>query len=201
MYCVLSMWGKIMIPMYRLWLHDLYGLYGPRCLLSQKRPLTLISHSLSILQTIFCPSYHNGNNIMKIIIDTILRCVFQSSLSHWGRVTHICVGNLTIIGSDNGLSPSRRQAIIWTNAGILLIGSLGTNFSETLIGIQTFSYKKMHLKVPSAKWLPFCLGLNVLNQASLLAGLGGSTDNSATSRSPQLGKLGPASFWSCHITW
>ena len=33
-------------------------------------------------------------------------------------MTHICVGNLTIIGSDNGLSPSRRQAIIWTNAGI-----------------------------------------------------------------------------------
>ena len=40
-------------------------------------------------------------------------------LTHWARVTHICVGNLAIIGSDNGLSPSRRQAIIWTNAGIL----------------------------------------------------------------------------------
>ena len=57
---------------------------------------------------------------------------------HWGRVTHICVGKLTIIGSDNGLSPDRRQAIIWTNAGILLIGPLGTNFSEILIEIQTF---------------------------------------------------------------
>ena len=45
-------------------------------------------------------------------------------------MTHICVGNLTIIGSDNGLSPGRRQAIIWPNAGILLIGPLGTNFSE-----------------------------------------------------------------------
>ena len=42
-------------------------------------------------------------------------------LTHWGRVTHICVGKPTIIGSDNGLSPGRRQAIIWTNAGILLI--------------------------------------------------------------------------------
>ena len=49
------------------------------------------------------------------------------SLTHWGRVTHICVGKLSIIGSDNGLSPDRRQAIIWTNAGILLIGTLGTN--------------------------------------------------------------------------
>ena len=38
-------------------------------------------------------------------------------LTHWGRVTHICVGNLTTICSDNGLSPGRRQAIIWTNAG------------------------------------------------------------------------------------
>ena len=81
------------------------------------------------------------------------------SLTHWGRATHICVGKLTIIGSDNGLSPGRRQAIIWTNAGILLIGPLGTKFSEILIGIQTFSFRKMHLKISSAKWRPFCLGL------------------------------------------
>ena len=67
-----------------------------------------------------------------------------------------------IWSSDNGLSPGRRQAIIWTNAGILLIGSLGTNFSEISIGIQTFSLRKMHLKMSSAKWRPFCLGLNVL---------------------------------------
>ena len=52
-----------------------------------------------------------------------------------GPVTHICVGNLTIIGSDNGLSPGRHQAIIWTNAGILLIGPLRTNISEILIEI------------------------------------------------------------------
>ena len=56
-------------------------------------------------------------------------------LTHWGRVTHICVNELTIIGSDNGLSPCRRQAIIWTNARILLIGPLGTNLSEILIEI------------------------------------------------------------------
>ena len=83
-------------------------------------------------------------------------------LTHWGRVTHICVSKLTIIGSDNGLSPGRRQAIIWTNAGILLIGPLGTNFSEILIGTQTFPFKKMHLKMSSAKWRPYCLGLNEL---------------------------------------
>ena len=82
-------------------------------------------------------------------------------LTHWGRVTHICVGKLIIIGSDNGLSPDRRQAIIWTNAGLLLIGPLQTYFNENLIKMQQFSLKKMHVKMSSAKWRPSCLGLNV----------------------------------------
>ena len=77
-------------------------------------------------------------------------------------MTHICVSNLTIVGSDNGLSPGRRQAIIWTNAGMLLNRPLGTNFNEMLIEILTFSFMKMRLKVLSAKWRPFCLGLCVL---------------------------------------
>ena len=83
-------------------------------------------------------------------------------LTHRGRVTHICVSKLTIIGSDNGLSPDRRQTIIWTNAGILFIGPLGTKFSEILILIKIFSFKKMYLKMSSGKWRPSCLGLNVL---------------------------------------
>ena len=66
-------------------------------------------------------------------------------------MTHIRVSKLAIIGSDNGLSPGRRQAIIRTNAGILWIGHLGTNFSEILIGVQTFLFKKLHLKTSSAK--------------------------------------------------
>ena len=85
-------------------------------------------------------------------------------LTHWGRVTHICVSKLTIIGSDNALSPGRRQAIIWTNDGILLIWTLGTNFSKLSSEIHAVSFKKMHLKRSSAKWRPFCLGLNVLNE-------------------------------------
>ena len=97
-----------------------------------------------------------------------MRLGWAGVLTHCGRMTHICVDKLTIIGSDNGLSPGRRQAIIRTNAGILLIGSLVTNFSEISIGIQTFSFKKMHLKMPSAKWRPFCLGLNVLTREVLL---------------------------------
>ena len=77
-------------------------------------------------------------------------------------MTQICVSKLTIIGSDNGLSLGRCQAIIWTNAGILLIGPLVTNLGEILLKLYLFSFKKMHLKMSSGNWRPFCLGLNVL---------------------------------------
>ena len=60
-------------------------------------------------------------------------CLGLNVLTHWGRVTHICIRKLATIGSDNGLSPGRHQAIIWTNAGKLLVGPLGTNFSEISI--------------------------------------------------------------------
>ena len=50
-----------------------------------------------------------------------------TDLIHWGRMTHICVSKLTIIGSDNGLSSSWCQAIIRGNAGMLIIGPRGTN--------------------------------------------------------------------------
>ena len=70
--------------------------------------------------------------------DSVAIIISVSSLNQWGGVTHIYVNNLTIISSDNGLSPGRRQAIIWTNARILLIGPLGTKFSEILIEIHTF---------------------------------------------------------------
>ena len=99
-----------------------------------------------------------------------LRYIFDSAfliqqnsthqLTHWGRVTRICVGKLTIIGSDNGLSPERHQAIIWTNAGILLIGPLGTNLIEML--------NEMRLKMSSVKCCSFRLGLNVLTHCGLM---------------------------------
>ena len=90
-----------------------------------------------------------------------LRPVNYDALTHWGWVMHICISKLTIIGWDNGLLPGRRQAIISTNAGILLIGPLGTNFSEILIEIYIFSLKKMHLKLLSGNWRPSCLCHNV----------------------------------------
>ena len=83
-------------------------------------------------------------------------------LPHWDRVTHICISKIAIISSDNGLLPGHWQAIIWTNAGILLIRPLGTNLSEIVIEIHIFLFKKMHLKISSGNWQRFCLRLNVL---------------------------------------
>ena len=106
--------------------------------------------------------YHFNNKIPPIPRYSSISQyeIFRHYLNHWGRVTHICVGKLTIIGSDNGLSPGRCQAInqCWN----IVNWTLGTNFSEILIEIDTFSFKKMHLKMSSAKWRPFRLGLNVL---------------------------------------
>ena len=109
-----------------------------------------------MLETLFGVFNNRRNNERNFVISKYM-------LTHWGRAKHICVSNLTIICSDNGLSPGRRQAIFWTNDGILLIRRLGTNFNEISIVILTFSFKKMRLKLSSAKWWPFCLGLNVLS--------------------------------------
>ena len=111
-----------------------------------------------------CHTLFTNNQLFRRLFVKNTDEAESAFLTHWGRVTHICVGKLTNIGSDNGLSPGRRQAIIWTNAGILLIGPLGTNFSEFLIVIHTCSFNKMHLKMSSAKWRPFCPGLNVLTK-------------------------------------
>ena len=98
-----------------------------------------------------------------IFVSTPVRLLFwQTVLTRWDRVTHICVVILTITGSPNGLSPDRRQAIIWTNDGTLLIEPSGTKFSEILIKSHTFSFTKKHLKMSAAKWRPFCFGLNAL---------------------------------------
>ena len=115
-------------------------------------PLVMLSgysKMVIIFQMKFCNPFSSITKSYILIINS--QWSLSRSLTHWGRVTHICVSNLTIIGSDNGLSPGRRQAVIWTSAGILLIGPLGTNFSEILIGIETFSLKKMHLKMSSVK--------------------------------------------------
>ena len=121
------------------------------------KPLLNQCHYIYFYIFIFCMGWESNNNTpWKIIIRVLWLC-----LTHWGRVTHICVSNLNIIGSDNGLSPVRCQAIIRTNAAILLVWHLGTNFSEIWMEIDISSFKKMHFKMSSAKWRPSCLGLIV----------------------------------------
>ena len=125
--------------------------------------ITMRRKSITIADTLQQRQRFNRKLICKRNCAAAYGSYSCSMLTHWGRVMHIFVGDLAIIGSDNGLSPGRRQAIIWTDAGILLIGPSGTNFSEIWIRIQTFSLKKIHLKMSSAKWRLFCLGLNVLS--------------------------------------
>ena len=44
-----------------------------------------------------------------------------------------CNYSIRGLPSDNGLLPDWRQAVIWTNAGILLTGPIETNYSEILL--------------------------------------------------------------------
>ena len=82
--------------------------------------------------------YHGTRNILIMYTKFVSpQCRIYASM------------NQVSIGSDSGLSPFRRQAIIWTRAGLLSIGPLGTNFSEILTKIQNFSVTKMHLKISS----------------------------------------------------
>ena len=96
-------------------------------------------------------------NLKKYPISTTSKITKGKSLQTWQHTnllgcfvinslrpseTYICVGKLTITGSDNGLSPGCCQAIIWTNAGILSIGPFGINFRELLIKIYTFHSRK-----------------------------------------------------------
>ena len=119
-------------------------------LISPKTKMAGISKSISLNKT-----WEIDENIQWVL--------FPMALTHWGWVTNICVSKLGHhwFRYNNGLSSDRPQAIIRTNAGIMLIEPLRTNFSELFIQILTFSFNKIHLKVSSVKWPPFCLSLNV----------------------------------------
>ena len=145
--------------------NQLYKLYSTFYSLTQRHTTTCKQVVLTLNMVNCFKDYrrhiHHLNHILHLASFRSLK------LTHWGRVTHICVNKLTITGSDNGLSPDWRQAIIWTDAGILSIGPLGTKLSEILIAIHIFSFKKMHLKMSSGKCRPCCLGLNVLTPKQL----------------------------------
>ena len=118
--------------------------------------LTTPSHYLNqcwfIIEGVLWHFTRNAHELIRNMCSKI------TLLTHWDRVTHICVGKLTIIGSDNGMSPGRRQAIIRTNAGILLIRTLRTNFQWNLQRNSYIFIQENALKMSSAKWRQFCLG-------------------------------------------
>ena len=120
-----------------IWLTCCYC-HCPRIIFS-----SLLSLSLSILS-----SFNLIRNVLEGHKDTY-KCFWfclMNNLQLNEAASHIYASvNQTIIGLDNGLSPDCRQAIIWTTTGTLSIGPLGINFSEILMEIQTFSFKKMHL--------------------------------------------------------
>ena len=128
----------------------------------------------------------------------------MDSLTHWGRVTLIYISKLTTIGSDNGLAPDWRQAINWTNDGILLIGPLGTNFSQISIKIHTSSFKKIHLNMLFGKLQPFCLSLNVLTPLVLKWEPSERTGSISWLMMPWLLRLPWQQqpwYWICRISW
>ena len=88
-------------------------------------------------------SSHHSNQITDRENPRVISSIVYQLLTHWGRVTHICIGNLNIIGSDNGLSPGRRQAIIRSNDGIMVIGPVGTDVKEIIIEIHILSFRKL----------------------------------------------------------
>ena len=82
---------------------------------------------------------------ISLFSDTEVECKgSKRQLTYRGRVTHICVNKLISISSNNSLSPGGRQATVWTNAGLLLIGPLGTNFGEnSYIIVQENSFENV----------------------------------------------------------
>ena len=147
--------------------------WSPFCCVDHHRGL-LLMHWMSskLMRAASCEWYNiyiylDKYCVQHLVLDHKDKNYCKWVLTHWGRVTHICLSKLTIIGSDNGLAPGRCQAIFRTNSGILLIGALGTNFCEILSKIHTFSFIKWVWKCHLWKRLQFCLGLNVLRAIRL----------------------------------
>ena len=88
-------------------------------------------------------------------------------LTHWGRMTHICIGDLTTIVSDKGLSPNQRQVINCTNAEVLLIEPLGTKFygnfnRNSYIFIQANAVENITRKVADILSWPQCVLMELI---------------------------------------
>ena len=93
-----------------------------------------VSHSSHTLEWVYLVC-HAGSKVDTSSLTPAPKCHIYGSV------------NWVSIGSDNGLSPIRHQAIVYTNLGLLSNGTLGTNFSKILIKIQNCSFMKTHLKI------------------------------------------------------
>ena len=92
----------------------------------------------------------------------------ENTLTHWGLATHIWLSVIEpplvqimacrLVGSN----PFLNQCVN------ILIGPLGTNFSEILIEFFSFSFNDFWNYGLSAKRRPFCLSLNVLTTCVIL---------------------------------
>ena len=96
-----------------------------------------------------------------------MNVIIQTETPRNKCLTYLPLVDRVSIDSDNGLTPIQSQTIIWTTAGLLSIGPLGTNSSGILIKIWTFSFEKMRLNILSVKWRPFCPGGAELTHWSL----------------------------------
>ena len=139
-----------------------------------KQTMFIMNMQICIFRSMLHICSFHENSHKNIIISRALNTNLPHQITdccrwtNWGGVTHICVCKLTISGSNIGLSPRRRQAIIWTNATILSVRPLGTYVSEILFKIQNFPWRKCTCKCRLQIGGHFCLGLNVLRDAILL---------------------------------
>ena len=114
--------------------------FQPQCV----NDWSFLTNGITTTRQLLIGEYFNFHRVLLVVILPPVNLYCHSNFhivcisrpkTLWGQMTHICVSKLNIIGSDNGMSPGWRQAIIWTSAGILLMGPLGTN-NEILIFIQ-----------------------------------------------------------------
>ena len=143
--CGLSMWGKIIIPMYRLWLNSLYGLYGPRCPLFSKRPIDLISLSLpySVVSLI---------SARVPLISTRISAHCQAIL-----LLHYYSHKYYMFGHKSLPEPVLVYCQLDTQEPYSIKFEANNNNHD-----DTNTKKIMYLKITSSKWQPFFPGLVVL---------------------------------------
>ena len=106
--------------------------------------------------------FSNGNILLYMISIVHGSYYWWISVGNSERVTSHCLSQWWPSYLTHLVWVTHIWLYIWTNAGILSIRTSATNFSENLSQIHIFSFKKMHFKMSSGKWRPFCLGLNLL---------------------------------------